>query len=190
MSRLAALPSQTVGPFFHFALTSNAALGKMAGADTKGERIRLELRMLDGEAAPVPDGIFELWQADANGVYRHPGDGRVSECDPAFHGFGRMQTDTAGVAVFETIRPGRVADDRGGWQSPHINAIVFARGLQNHLFTRIYFEDDASPGSDAVLAAVPAERRTTLIARPGNTPGLWTHDVRLQGCGETVFFDL
>lgn len=190
MSRLVALPSQTVGPFFHFALTANSALGVMAGADAKGERIRMKLRMLDGEGAPVPDGIFELWQADASGVYRHPGDGRVSECDRSFHGFGRMQTDTGGEAIFETVRPGRVTDDRGGWQSPHINVTVFARGLCSHLFTRIYFEGDRSLDSDFALNAVPAERRATLIARPGSEPALWTHDVRLQGSNETVFFDL
>jgi protocatechuate 3,4-dioxygenase alpha subunit len=190
MSRLAAMPSQTVGPFFHFALTTNSALGAMAGADAKGERIRLKLRMLDGEGAPVPDGIFELWQADANGVYRHPGDGRVSECDQSFHGFGRMQTDADGVAIFETVRPGRVTDDRGGWQSAHINVTIFARGLCSHLFTRVYFEDDSSLGSDPALNAVPAERRATLVARPGDEAGLWIHDVRLQGADETVFFDL
>lgn len=190
MSRLAALPSQTVGPFFHFALTTNPALGVMAGPDAKGERIRLRLRMLDGEGAPVPDGIFELWQADANGVYRHPGDGRVSECDQSFHGFGRMQTDADGVAIFETVRPGRVTDDRGGWQSPHINVIIFARGLCSHLFTRIYFEGDPSLGSDYALNAAPADRRATLIARPGSEAGLWIHDIHLQGTNETVFFDL
>jgi protocatechuate 3,4-dioxygenase alpha subunit len=190
MSRLVALPSQTVGPFFHFALTTNAALGKMAEAGAKGERIRLKLRMLDGEGAPVPDGIFELWQADANGVYRHPGDARVSACDQGFHGFGRMQTDADGVAVFETVFPGRVPDDRGVPQSPHINVIVFARGLCSHLFTRIYFEGGPSLDSDYALSAVPADRRSTLIARKGSEPGLWIHDVRLQGADETVFFDL
>jgi len=190
MSRLAALPSQTVGPFFHFALTTNSALGVMAGPGAQGERIRLRLRLLDGEGAPVPDGIFELWQADANGVYRHPGDGRVSECDQSFHGFGRMQTDADGVAIFETVRPGRVADDRGGWQSPHINVIIFARGLCSHLFTRIYFDGDPSLDSDYAFSAVPADRRATLLARRGTDPGLWTHDIRLQGADETVFFDL
>ncbi|HEY4089253.1 MAG TPA: protocatechuate 3,4-dioxygenase subunit alpha [Bryobacteraceae bacterium] len=190
MSRLAALPSQTVGPFFHFALTTNSALGVMAGADAKGERIRLRLRLLDGEGAPVPDGILELWQADASGVYRHPGDGRVSECDQSFHGFGRMQTDAEGVAIFETVRPGQVTDDRGGWQSPHINVVIFARGLCSHLFTRIYFDGDASLDSDYALNAVPGDRRTTLIARAGSEAGLWIHDIHLQGVNETVFFDL
>jgi protocatechuate 3,4-dioxygenase alpha subunit len=190
MKQLVALASQTVGPFFHFALTANTSLGTMAGAAAKGKRIHLTLRMLDGDGAPVPDGIFELWQADANGVYRHPGDSRVSECDQGFHGFGRMQTNADGVAAFETVRPGRVADDRGGWQSPHINVIVFARGLLSHLFTRIYFSGDPALDSDYALGAVPPERRATLIARPGAAAGLWTHDIRLQGADETVFFDL
>ena len=67
---LVATPSQTVGPFFDFGLTRpNAALGQMAGPDTPGERIRLSVRVYDGEGAPVPDAVVELWQADASGVY-------------------------------------------------------------------------------------------------------------------------
>lgn len=183
MSGLVALPSQTVGPFFNFALTANVGLGVMAGKDAQGERVRLTLRMLDGEGAPVPDGIFELWQADAKGIYRHPGDARAADCDECFTGFGRLETDASGVCVFETVRPGAVDG-----QAPHINVIVFARGLLSHLFTRIYFEDDAALDSDFALNAVPAERRQTLIAR--RTGDGWSHDIRLQGENETVFFDI
>ena len=172
---LVAIPSQTVGPFFDFALTTNRSLGVMAGPNVKGERIRLRLRMFDGEGAPVSDGFFELWQADAEGQY----------CSPAFGGFGRLGTDAAGECTFETIRPGR-AHECG---SPHINVIVFSRGLLSHLYTRIYFEDDLTLGSDPALTVVPADRRRTLIAhRAGD--GAWTHDIRLQGDNETVFFDL
>jgi protocatechuate 3,4-dioxygenase alpha subunit len=172
---LVAIPSQTVGPFFDFALTTNRSLGVIAGPNVKGEHIRLQLRMLDGEGAPVCDGFLELWQADAEGRY----------CDPAFGGFGRLGTDDAGVCTFETIRPGRAENDG----SPHINAIVFSRGLLSHLYTRIYFEDDPTLSSDPGLAIVPQDRRRTLIAHPiaDNT---WTHDIRLQGENETVFFDL
>lgn len=172
---LVALPSQTVGPFFDFALTTNRSLGLMAGPDVKGERIRLRLRMLDGEGAPVPDGFFELWQADSEGRY----------CNPTFGGFGRLGTDAAGECTFETIRPGRAEGDG----SAHINVIVFSRGLLSHLYTRIYFEDDTSLSSDAALAAVPVDRRRTLVARH-TADGVWTHDVLLQGENETVFFDL
>jgi protocatechuate 3,4-dioxygenase alpha subunit len=182
---LVAIPSQTVGPFFDFALTTNRSLGVMAGPNVKGERIQLRLRMLDGDGAPVPDGILELWQADAEGRYCHPADARCAETDSAFCGFGRLGTDAAGECAFETIRPGR-AQNAG---SPHINVIVFSRGLLSHLYTRIYFEDDPTLSSDPVLAVVPADRRRTLIAHR-TEDGMWTHEIRLQGENETAFFDL
>jgi protocatechuate 3,4-dioxygenase alpha subunit len=44
---------------------------------------------------------------------------------------------------------------------------------------------------DPVLALVPEERRATLLAKPAaEHPGLWSHEIRLQGDAETVFFDV
>ncbi len=48
---LVASPSQTVGPFFHFGLTTNEAQGRMAGPHTPGERIRVRVRVLRREPA-------------------------------------------------------------------------------------------------------------------------------------------
>ncbi|MBR0875522.1 protocatechuate 3,4-dioxygenase subunit alpha, partial [Bradyrhizobium tropiciagri] len=66
---------------------------------------------------------------------------------------------------------------------------VFARGMLLHLYTRIYFDDEAGNASDPVLAQVPSDRRATLIASrvAGN---VYTLDIRLQGDDETVFFDV
>jgi protocatechuate 3,4-dioxygenase, alpha subunit len=179
VSRLFSSPSQTVGPFFHMCLTCDGSLGRVADPEAAGEHIRLRFRLLDGNAAPVPDGVIELWQADASGRY-HP--------DSIFRGFGRLPTAADGSCTFETIRPGRVADGRGGLQAAHINVSVFARGLLARLFTRVYFEDDPALAEDAVLALVPAERRATLLAARGQ--GVWTFDIHLQGDRETVFFDI
>ena len=64
--------SQTVGPFFNFALTTNRDLGTLARDGARGERIRLHFRVLDGDAAPTAgDSMIELWQADAHGRYAH-----------------------------------------------------------------------------------------------------------------------
>jgi protocatechuate 3,4-dioxygenase, alpha subunit len=81
-------------------------------------------------------------------------------------------------------------DDEGRWQvvtprAPHLAVNVFARGLLHRLVTRIYFEDDQQ---DPVLARVPAERRATLLAE--RTDDGYRFDIRLQGPGETVFFDV
>ena len=183
--------SQTVGPFFNFGLTTNANLGTLAGPGVAGERIRLSFRITDGDGAPAAgDAMIELWQADSAGRYPHPLDSRSSET-AGFGGFGRLETDPDGRCTFETIKPGRVATPDGNWQAPHINVLIFARGLLRHLHTRVYFAGNPENDRDPVLARVPDERRATLLARPSESdPTAWSFDIVLQGDGETVFFDV
>jgi protocatechuate 3,4-dioxygenase alpha subunit len=190
--------SQTVGPFFHDALLREPQ-NVLAGPQTQGQRIRIEGYVRDGDGAPVAEALIEIWQADAHGRYHHPADQRPPPLDPAFTGFGRAGTDERGLYWFQTIKPGPVPFDGaggGGAQAPHILVTVFGRGLLNHLVTRLYFADDPATASDPVLQRVPAERRSTLIARrvEGGAPGRQGHtpvyrlDIVLQGDGETVFF--
>ncbi len=183
--------SQTVGPFFNFALTTNAELGKLARDGAQGKPIRLSIRVIDGGGQPAPgDAMIELWQSDAHGRYAHSRDPRAAQADPNFSGFGRLETDANGVCTFETVRPG--ASSEG--VAPHINVIVFARGLLKHLYTRIYFADDPANATDPVLALVPEDRRATLLARGESSARgeciEWSFEIRLQGENETVFFDL
>jgi len=86
------------------------------------------------------------------------------------------------------VKPGRVSPD----EAPHLNVIVTMRGMLLHTFTRIYFEDEAQANErDPVLAAVPADRRETLVARrEPNTANVYRFDIYMQGDKETVFFDL
>jgi protocatechuate 3,4-dioxygenase alpha subunit len=83
------------------------------------------------------------------------------------------------------VRAGDIA------QAPHVNVCLLSRGLLRQLYTRIYFSDDRGLSSDPVLGLVPADRRQTLLAQPvAGAPASWELIVRLQGEGETVFFDL
>jgi protocatechuate 3,4-dioxygenase alpha subunit len=180
---LVATPSQTVGPFFQVGLASTDSLGALAGPDTRGERIQLHLQVLDGDAAPVPDCLVEIYQADADGAY-----GRAP-----FSGFGRLATRKDGSCVFETIRPGSVADGRGGMQASHVNVCLLARGLLRQVYTRIYFAGDPDLQRDPVFALVPVDRQPLLLAAPVDGaagPRTWTFVIRLQGERETPFFDL
>lgn len=178
-----ATPSQTVGPFFSFGLTTNQALGCVAAPEARGEHLRLRVHIVDGNNVPVPDAVVELWQADADGSY--------DIASPHFRGFGRLGTDASGCCTFETVRPGVGPDGQGGTHAPHINLCLFMRGLLRHVYTRAYFAGDPLLELDTVLAQVPEARRDTLMAQPlpGSTSD-WTFDVRLQGENETVFFDL
>ena len=179
--------SQTIGPFFNFGLTADPNLGVLARGGAQGDRIRLSLGVLDGDGVPAPgDAMIEIWQADAQARHCHPADPQCAHADPNCRGFGRLETSAEGMCVFETVKPGRVEG-----QAPHINVVLFARGLLHHLYTRVYFEGDPANDGDPVLALVPADRRATLMARPADgDAGTWHMDIRLQGEGETVFFDI
>ena len=179
-------PSQTIGPFFAYALTPRAyggselATGTVAAEGVAGERIRIAGTVYDGDGAPVGDAMLESWQADAQGRYNAVG-------NAGFTGFGRVETTAEGAFQIETIRPGPVASPDGTMQAPHLSLSVFARGLLTRLTTRIYFEGEAANAADPVLALVPADRRQTLIATR-QPDGSFRFDIHLQGENETVFF--
>lgn len=183
---LTPIPSQTVGPFFHF-ITDRGAIGCLVTESTKGERIRLICRVLDGDRLPVDDAMIEIWQANEQGRYNHPDDPQGKALDPTFFGFGRLATDHRGICEFETIKPGRVPGHDGALQAPHINVSVFARGVMKRLATRVYFNGDPANPQDPVLALVAAERRQTLLAQLRGQRN-WHFDIHLCGEQETVFF--
>jgi protocatechuate 3,4-dioxygenase alpha subunit len=191
-------PSQTVGPYFKYGLTPNgeyawndAFTNNLITPDVSGERIRVEGTVFDGDGVPVPDCMLEIWQADAQGRFSDPQDARALP-NSSFKGFGRVGTDAKGGYSFDTIKPGPVPDPDGKPQAPHIVLAVFARGMLLHLYTRIYFDDEATNAADPVLALVPADRRATLIARrkAGAANPVYVLDIHLQGDNETVFFDV
>jgi protocatechuate 3,4-dioxygenase, alpha subunit len=172
---LGTTPSQTVGPFFSIGLPWPD--GPHAAPPGTPGLIRIGGRMLDGEGAPVPDGMVETWQSDPPAV-----DG--------FRGLARSQTDPEGHWAVHTVKPGRVPGPGGTPQAPHLAVSVFARGLLIRLVTRIYFGDEAQANAaDPVLASLPDDAaRATLLAAPAG--GGYELDIHLQGERETVFFDL
>lgn len=195
MAKDSTTPPQTVGPFFHFAL-HREEWSDLTRGGARGERIVVEGRVLDADGQPCDDALLEIWQANASGKYAHPEDPQPAEkLDPGFTGFGRAITDEAGRYRFTTIRPGRVEGPAGVQQAPHINLMLFARGLLGRLTTRIYFADEPSNAADPVLAAIadPQARRTLLAIRQeggGQQAALYRFDIVLQGKGETAFLDV
>ena len=158
-------PSQTVGPFFGFALPFPD--GPEASTPRSRGALRVKGRVLDGDGEPVPDALLEVW-ADEQ--------------------FARARTDARGGFSFWVRKPNGMQAGRRP-VAPHLELTVFARGLLRHLATRIYFPDEAAANSaDPVLKRVPPARRQTLVARRDGASLVF--DVRLQGENETVFFVL
>ncbi|MBF8194355.1 protocatechuate 3,4-dioxygenase subunit alpha [Nonomuraea sp. K274] len=168
-------PSQTVGPFYGYALPFPG------GGDLATGGIVVHGYVYDGAGEPVPDALLEFWQADPSGdLHGAPGTLRRDQANGAvigrdgvdFTGFGRVPTDGSGRWALRTLPPG----------NGYISVCVFARGLLHHLYTRVYF------GQDAFLDALPAERRRTLMAVEERA-GVYRFDIHLQGEKETVFLD-
>jgi protocatechuate 3,4-dioxygenase alpha subunit len=201
--------SQTGGPYVHIGLAPQQAgfdifennFGNvLVTPATRGEHIRVEGQVFDGTGTPLRDVLLELWQANDQGRYAHPGDTQAGKAeDPAFRGWGRTGADfDTGVWHFETIKPGPVAGRHGSVQAPHLNLWIVARGINIGLNTRMYFDDeDAANAADPVLNGIEWEvRRRTLVARRETREGqtVYRFDIRIQdtpdGGRETVFFDV
>lgn len=172
-------PSQTVGPFFGYALLYESGPEVVPGQ--RPGAIAIRGRVLDGAGEPVPDALVEIWQADEAGVISQE-PGGIARAGHGFSGFGRCGTDAAGGYRFSTVKPGAVGDG-----APYVAVLVFARGLLKPVFTRLYFpEDEAAHATDPLLGQVVPERRATLIAER-EAEREYRFDIRLQGERETVF---
>ena len=197
-------PSQTGGPYVHIGLLPQQANievfennfnNQLVKENTLGERIRLEGQVFDDLGLPLRDVLIEIWQADANGVYPSAADIQGKVVDPNFLGWGRTGADfETGFWSFNTIKPGVVPGRKGTTQAPHIALIIFARGINIGLNTRVYFEDEAEANAqDPVLKGIEwAPRRQTLIAKREERDGevVYRFDIRVQGEDETVFLDI
>ena len=191
--------SQTAGPYVHIGLAPDVAglrgfapLGTdIAGPHAKGTRIRVEGRIYDGEGALVKDAMIEVWQANAAGIYAHPGDPGYAGVEVGFRGWGRVAWSLeTGLWSLETVRPGVVAAQGS---APHLSLWIVARGINSGLHTRMYFPDCAvENAADPLLAALPGDRRQTLIADQDDHEGgtQYRFDIVLQGDAETVFLDV
>lgn len=191
-------PSHTIGPFYGYALPFPG--GPDVAPLAHPGAITVHGRVLDGAGAPVPDALVEFWGPDPEGQLPRRGGslrrdpvtgGHLGRNGVDFTGFGRVPTDADGHWAVRTLRPGA----RGG-HAPYLSVCVFARGLTHHLFTRVYLPDTVDGSSDGVdplsadplLAALPPERRATLLAT-AEPHATYRFDIRLQGADETVFLE-
>jgi protocatechuate 3,4-dioxygenase, alpha subunit len=187
MSELVLTPSQTTGPYSTIGLLGGPISNHLVD-ESDPRAVRLHSALLDSAGDPVPDGMVEIWQANAAGRYAHPADDREEiPLENGFTGFGRSGTEDGGRFEFVTVRPGRVRWVDARFQAPHLLVGVFARGLLKRVATRMYFPDEETANAeDPVLLGLEPEERATLVARAED--GALRFDIVLQGDGQTTFF--
>lgn len=140
-------PSQTVGPYVHIGLTLEGS----EKISDEGEQVTFTV--IDGKGDPIADAMIEIWQTRPDGTYN-------TETVDGFRGLGRGMVDETGSVTFTTQLPG-AADG----EAPHLKVGVFARGMLERLYTRLYFPGNDN-SADPVLQLVDAARRDLLIAEP------------------------
>lgn len=167
-------PSQTVGPYVHIGLTLKDSEVMAEGENT----VDIEFTVIDGDGAPIADAMIELWQARPDGTFN-------TDSHEGFRGLGRAMADDNGKVTFTTVVPGGFNEE-----APHINVGVFARGMLERLYTRLYFpENTAANSTDPVLQAVEEQRRHLLVAEATDTGYAMTINVQhVQADQETPFF--
>ena len=165
---LIATPQQTSGPLFGFALLYE---GSQHAVDPEGEdAVTIEGRVTEETGLPLTwEAEVEFWIDDQ---------------------FARARTMDDGIFSVVVSKPGARPMSDGIVLAPYVNVMLFGRGINGRLDTRMYFPDEESANAtDPILALVAADRRATLIARQSGPPGKLRFDIVLRGESETVFFD-
>ena len=188
------MPSQTVGPYVHIGLIRDGAEILADGKDA----VEITVTTIDGDGTPISDSMVEFWQPDEKGVFNSEFDPRRDKVSAeGFRGLGRAFADETGTSTLKTIIPGQL-DAIEGYapaaqvEAPHIKVGVFARGMLERLYTRLYFPEFAEANAqDPVLQLVDEKRRDLLIAQ--KTEKGYHFDIYVQHVDpdkETPFFDI
>jgi protocatechuate 3,4-dioxygenase beta subunit len=144
-------------------------LVRFAHGQAVGDILHIEGRVFrsgSGGAGPLEGAIVEIWQADRNQRYIHPGENFSNNPrDPHFQGFGMSLTDAQGRYRFRTIKPPPYpVPGRNGprMRAPHIHFGVVVGG-EKRLITQMFFEGEALNAEDFELVTVAPELRRQLI---------------------------
>lgn len=189
-------PYCTIGPFFPGEFADGYGdLTNFDGKQARGQHILLAGRVVEEGNRPIRNAILEIWQPDANGIFRHPLDPHFQDADPGFFGWGRARTDADGRYSFRTVLPGAYASDNGSLRCPHLNLMLLAIGLSRRLVTTVFFGESAEKMNDPLLDCVPdPDRRDRLFAIPGGPSNgasdlpVYRFDIVTRGPAETPFF--
>lgn len=167
-----ATPRQTAGPFYPIDWSGDIDwdLVRLTGAAAQalGTVTHLSGRVTDLAGVPVAGARVEIWQCDAKGRYRHPGDsGRGVQLDSGFQGHGRVVTDAEGRYRFRTIRPVAYPG-----RTPHIHFLV-APAAGRELITQMYVADESGNERDFLFRRLrdPSALLVRLDAADAIEPG-------------------
>lgn len=171
--------AQSEGPFYPvtpFETRSNLIRTTGSAGRPQGRPIIVTGRLTDIGCNPLANAEVQLWQADAQGRYNHPGESSGKPLDAGFLYWGKAKTDSQGNYRFVTILPAAYSVGGSWMRPPHIH-FKFRAGGAGGLTTQMYFPGQALNDRDYLLQRVSRGSRGALIARQdssgsGNAAGL------------------
>lgn len=162
-----ATASQSEGPFYPVRpIESRNNLIRPAGTQGRGSGKPIVVKgiLTDARCQPIRNAEVQLWQADSQGRYNHPGEPSSAPLDARFLYWGMTRTDSNGGYRFTTILPAPYSAGGNWTRPPHIH-FKFRNGGAEILTTQMYFPGHALNERDYLLQRVSAGRRNSLIAR-------------------------
>jgi protocatechuate 3,4-dioxygenase beta subunit len=129
-------PSQTAGPFYPLNLPLDhdndlvCVTGQPTAALGAVTHLTGQVFNLNGQA--IAGATIEIWQCDAHGRYRHPGDSNPAVLDDGFQGYGQTVSADNGGYRFRTIKPVPYPG-----RTPHIHFAISGDGFET-LVTQMY----------------------------------------------------
>lgn len=161
-------PEETEGPFYPVKNQKDKdedltqINGYVGGAS--GQHIVVGGHVTDIHGNAVENTLLDIWQADANGRYRHPRDSNKARLDQNFQGWAVIQTDDKGSFRFKTVMPGAYPAS-GTWiRPPHIHLKIFKPGYLP-LTTQMYFPDQELNKKDLLLSRKSVIEQSAMVAR-------------------------
>jgi len=164
--------------------------GDIAGHGAKralGQLVRLRIRVLDEDGAPLPGTVVEVWHCNSAGKYIHPNDTHDAPVDPNFYGAARLMTGDSGLIELRTVKPGAypVPDTNGWWRPPHVHLSVWGRVWLSRLVTQMFFPGEPLNGADAILNAIrdpgARERCVARLAPSTSNEMIFEHQLVVRG---------
>ena len=172
-------PSQTVGPFFGNYLNfekKNFPFEAPKNIKLKSKKAIISGNIIYSKNKILKDGFIEYWQS-------------VTSNDKSiFLNLNRTKSYDLKKKKFTLF----IKQYNKNNNANNVNLIIFARGLLNHLYTKIYLEDDNNYKNDLFFKSIPKNRRNTLIAKLVKTKNnikYYSFNIFLNGINETIFFD-
>jgi protocatechuate 3,4-dioxygenase beta subunit len=154
-------PPQTAGPFYPVTFPDDVDndLVVLRGAEARAGGVVTHVmgRVLGSDGRPIPGAEVEIWQCDAHGRYRHPGDRGSRPRDAAFQGYGRTRAAADGAYRFRTIRPVPYPG-----RTPHIHFAVTAPG-RPALVTQMYVAGEPLNERDGLYASLRDPRQRAAV---------------------------